>query len=487
LLSERSLSSDELVELYLDRIERIDRSGPAIRSIIETNPDVHAQASELDEERSRGRVRGPLHGIPILLKDNISTADSQHTTAGSLALIDWRPMRDAFVAQRLRAAGAILLGKANMSEWANFRSTRSSSGWSGRGGQALNPYALDRTPSGSSSGSASAVAAGLAAASLGTETDGSILSPAGANGVVGIKPTVGLTSRAGVIPIAHSQDTVGTFGRSVYDAAAVLGAITGVDLDDRATAASEGRSHGDYLQFLQPDGLRGARIGIAREVYFGFHPASDRIAEHAIEVLRSAGADIVDRADIPTAREIHGAVTELTVLLYEFKAGLNGFLAGLHDGVQVRSLADLIAFNVEHAEEEMPYFDQELLEMAEEKGPLNDPEYLDALRTNHVLSRDQGIDAILRAENLDALMMPTGGPATKIDLIAGCKGMGGSSQPAALAGYPAITVPAGYVSGVPVGITFVGGAFSEATLIRLAYAYEQATNVWEPPPYTPYT
>ncbi|MEO7001726.1 MAG: amidase [Ktedonobacterales bacterium] len=478
------LSARQLTELYLERIRQFDQSGPTLRAIIETNPDALSIADALDRERTERGPRGPLHGMPILLKDNITTADNMQTTAGSLALVGVRYAQDAFVAERLRAAGAILLGKTNLSEWANFRSTHSSSGWSGRGGQALNPYALDRTPCGSSSGSASAVAASLAAASLGTETDGSILCPATVNGVVGIKPTVGLTSRAGVIPIAHSQDTVGPFGRTVADAALLLGAITGVDPRDAATAASAGHFASDYTRYLDTNALRGARIGIPRAVYYGYSEKADAVANAAIEVLKAQGAVIVDPADIPTAKQMGASEAEITVLLYEFKADLNAWLTTLGSEAPVKSLEDLIAFNSAHAAEELPYFGQELFQMAQEKGPLTDEAYQQALAENHRLSREEGIDAVMAQHQLDALFLPTAGPAWKIDRIAGNPGGGGgASQPAALAGYPAISVPAGETFGLPLGVTFIGRAFSEAKLIALAYAYEQASHARRPPQY----
>jgi len=477
------LSAQRLVEQYLERIERLDRAGPTLRSIIEVNTDAVKVAEALDHERAATGPRGPLHGIPILLKDNIATADGMRTTAGSLALVGASVAQDAFVADRLRAAGAILLGKANMSEWANFRSTHSSSGWSARGGQALNPYALDRTPCGSSSGSATAVAANLVVASLGTETDGSILCPASVNAIVGIKPTVGLTSRAGVVPIAHSQDTVGPFARTVADAAAVLTAIAGPDPRDPATVERPAAPV-DFAASLHPDAFRGARIGVARDVYFGYSPATDALAETAIQTIRALGATIVDPADIPTAKQMSEADAELTVLLYEFKADLNAYLGGLAADAPVRSLADLIAFNEAHAAEEMPYFGQEILRQAQEKGPLTEQAYLDALAENHRLARAEGIDAIMASERLDALVMPTGGPPWKIDPITGDHHTGGSAQPAALAGYPAISVPMGFVFGLPVGLTFMGGAYSEARLIQLAYAFEQATQARRAPRYT---
>jgi amidase len=482
-------TAHELTRMYLERIAAIDQHGPRLRSVIEINADALDLARASDRERAAGQVRGPLHGVPILLKDNIATADAMETTAGSLALVGARSQADAFVAARLRAAGAVLLGKANLSEWANFRSLHSSSGWSGRGGQCLNPYALDVTPSGSSSGSGAAVAANLAFAALGTETDGSILSPASANGIVGLKPTVGLTSRAGVIPIAHSQDTVGPMTRTVADAALVLEAIAGVNPADAATAAARGIPT-NYSAVLDPDGLRGARIGIPREVYWGYSPPADAIAEAAIAVLRELGAEIVDPAEIPTAKELASGWppsddAPLTVLLYEFKADLNAYLAGVDAPTGVRTLADLIAFNEQHADQEMPFFGQELFLMAEEKGPLTEPAYREALARNHRLSRQEGIDAVLSAHHLDALMMPTGSPPTKIDLVNGGHHLGGSSRPAAMAGYPAISVPAGFAFGLPVGITFMGSAFSEPTLLKLAYAFECATKARKPPTYAP--
>lgn len=474
-----TLTAVTLVEHYLDRIAQYDH---LTRSVIELNPDARTIAAELDDERAQGNVRGPLHGIPIIIKDNIDTADQMQTTAGSLALVGAPATQDAGVAAKLRAAGAIILGKANLSEFANYRSTRSSSGWSGRGRQTRNPYALDRNPSGSSSGSGVAAAAGFAAATLGTETNGSIVSPAAASGVVGIKPTVGLTSRAGVIPIAHSQDTVGPMARSVADAAAVLGAIVGADPRDPVTAEAAPHTHTDYTRFLDRDGLRGARIGIARKQYFGYSEHTDRIAEAAIAILRAAGATVIDPADIPTAEAI--AKQQSEVLAYEFKADLNAYLA-TRTGLPVKTLADIIAFNEAHAEEEMPYFGQELLLRAQEKGPLTTPEYLEMLATGQRLGREEGIDAVLQAHNLDALFTPTGAPTFTIDQLNGNRGLGGASTPAALAGYPIVTLPAGYVHGLPVNISFMGTAYSEPTLIRLAYSFEQAAQVWQPPRFLP--
>ncbi|GAC1393416.1 MAG: amidase [Ktedonobacteraceae bacterium] len=480
------LTSQRLTEMYIERIHALDQSGPTLKSVIEINPDALEIAHALDEERRVKGPRGPLHGIPLLLKDNIATLDNMQTTAGSLALVGSRPPREAFVAQKLREAGAVLLGKANLSEWANFRSTTSSSGWSGRGGQTRNPYVLDRTPCGSSSGSAVAIAANLAAASLGTETDGSIICPATSNGLVGIKPTLGLTSRAGVIPIAHSQDTVGPFGRTVTDAAILLGAITGIDTHDAATQASDGKFYNDYTQFLTPDGLRGTRIGVARQTYFGYNGKADAIAEAAIETMRTLGAEIIDPADIATAQQMASSDTEMTVLLYEFKADLNAYLAELTD-TPVRSLADIIAFNEAHSDEEMLYFGQELLLKAQATTSLADAKYLSALAENHRLSRKEGIDAVMDEYHLDALVMPSGGPSWCIDLITGDHTIGGCEQAAALAGYPLISVPAGSTFELPVGITFMGRAYSEPTLLKLAYAFEQATKARRMPRYLPTT
>lgn len=477
-----TLTARALVEMYQERIQALDQRGPKLHSVLEINPDALAIAEALDAERQKQGPRGPLHGIPILLKDNIATADRMQTTAGSLALLGSQPPRDAFVANKLREAGAIILGKANLSEWANFRSSTSSSGWSARGGQTLNPYVLDRSPCGSSSGSATAVAANLAAASLGTETDGSILCPAGVNGVVGIKPTVGLTSRAGVIPIAHSQDTVGPFGRCVADAAILLGAITGVDERDPATQDSAGKFATNYTKFLDRDGLQGARLGIARQVYFGYHPKIDAAANAAIEQMRALGAIIIDPADIPTARRMAESRSEKTVLLYELKADLNAYLAELLSS-PVRTLAELIAFNEAHAGEEMPYFGQEYFLQAQEKGPLSDPAYLAALEENQRLARQEGIDAVMEEHQLDALVMPTVSLPCRIDLVIGDHFAGACSKPAALAGYPAISVPAGFIFGMPIGMTFMGRAYSEGLLIKLAYAFEQGTKARLAPTY----
>ncbi len=471
-----------LVEKYLARIQEIDRQGPELRSVIEINPEALPISDSLDQERSSTGARGPLHGIPILLKDNIDTADRMTTTAGSLALEGSIPLKDSYVARKLRQAGVVLLGKTNLSEWANFRSTHSSSGWSGRGGQCRNPYFLNRNPCGSSSGSGAATSANLCAAAIGTETDGSVLCPSTANGIVGIKPTVGLVSRVGIIPIAHSQDTAGPMARTVADAAAILGALTGIDPHDSHTLASQGRSQTDYSRFLDASGLQGARIGLARQ-YLGFHPAVDRIVGESVAAMKSQGAEIIDPADIPT----HGQwrETELEVMLYEFKANLNTYLAGLRASSQVRSLEDLIRFNEENKEREMPYFGQELFIRAQEKGPLSEKKYREALATNHRLTRERGIDKVMDEHRLDAIVAPTGGPAWVTDLVNGDHYGGGSSSPAAVSGYPSITVPAGFVHGLPVGISFFGRAWTEGVLIRVAYAFEQVTQVRLVPQFRP--
>ena len=481
-MTARRLSALDLVNAYLQRIELVDRRGAKVNSIIEVNPDARSIARALDAERHAGHVRGPLHGIPVVIKDNIDTADRMQTTAGSLAMIGPPPSQDATVAARLRAAGAILLGKTNLSEWANFRSTHSTSGWSGRGGQTNNPYVLDRNPCGSSSGTGAAVTASFAAAGLGTETDGSIVCPASINGVVGIKPTVGLTSRAGVIPIAHSQDTVGPHGRTVADAAAVLGALVGVDPRDPATAASAGKFFTDYTQFLDPNGLRGARIGVARNTFTGYSTYTDAIFENVIQIMRNAGAVIVDPADIPTAEQILSDPAEINVLLYEFKRDLNAYLAS-RPGLSVHTLADLIAFNDAHAAQEMPYFGQELFEIAE-SDPVSTADYNASILQAHKLSRDQGIDAVMNANNLDALIAPTSSPAWPTDLINGDHFLGASSSPAAMAGYPMVNVLGGYAVGLlPVGISIIGTAYSEPKLIKIAYAFEQAARLRKRPTY----
>ena len=480
-MSSGQLTARALTETYLGRIENLDLQGPALRAFIETNPDALAIADALDAERKQGRTRGPLHGIPIVLKDNVDTNDRMTTTAGSLALTGSIPQEDSSVARRLRDAGAVLLGKANMSEWANIRSPRSSSGWSARGGQCRNPYVLDRSPCGSSSGSAVAVAANLTTVAIGTETDGSIVCPSSMNGIVGIKPTVGLVSRAGVIPISHTQDTPGPMARTVRDAALVLTAIAGADSRDAATGNSKGQSQ-DYAASLDAGGLNGARIGVARN-FFGFHEEVDRAMESALSEMRRQGAVLIDPADVRLPAEA-GAL-ELDVLLYELKANLNRYLAALGPAISVRSLADIIRFNEDNREREMPYFGQELFIQAEEKGSLTEPAYLRALETIRRLARVEGIDAVMDGDRLDAIVAPTAGPPWVTDLVNGDHVGGMSSAPAAIAGYPSITVPAGYVSGLPIGLSFFGRAWSEPTLIRFAYAFEQATLLRSVPQFLP--
>jgi amidase len=469
-----------ITEKYLARIEEIDKKGPALNSIIEVNPDALAIADALDKERKEQHVRGPMHGIPVLIKDNIDTADRMQTTAGSLALLGSKPAKDSFVVQKLRDSGAVILGKTNLSEWANIRSSHSSSGWSGRGGQTNNPYALDRNPCGSSSGSGAAIAASLCAVAVGTETDGSIVCPSSANGLVGIKPTLGLVSRSGIIPIAHSQDTAGPMARNVRDAAVLLGALAGADPRDSATAASAGKAASDYTKFLDPDGLRGARIGVARK-YFGANDAQDQLMNTLIAAMKRHGAEIVDPADLPT----HGKFddTEFLVLLYELKADLNAYLAA-RPGAPA-SLKDIIDFNDSNRDKEMPYFGQDIFIKSDAKGPLTTKEYTDALESNHRLSRQEGIDAVMDQFHLDAIMAPTAGPAWLTDLANGDHAVGGSSNAAAVAGYPDITVPAGFVFGLPVGISFFGRAWSEPTLLKIAYGFEQSIQARKPPRFLP--
>jgi amidase len=461
-----------LTEAYLARIAAIDGQGPELRSVIETNPEAIPIAEALDGERRAKGPRGPLHGVPVLLKDNVATADRMGTTAGSLALVGATPARDAHVARRLREAGAVLLGKANLSEWANFRSTRSVSGWSARGGQCRNPYALDRNPCGSSSGSGVGVSANLAALAVGTETDGSIVCPATTCGVVGIKPTVGLVSRAGIIPISHTQDTAGPMARTVADAAALLAALAGPDPLDPATADVAAGGAVDYGSVLDPRGLSGARIGVARNLA-GFHPDTDRLFEEAIGEIRRLGAEVVDPADVPHVDDLGGP--EYQVLLYEFKAGVEAYLASLGPGAPARTLADLIAFDERHRDHEMPFFGQEIFLEAEKKGSLRDAPYREALEKCRRLSRNEGLDAVLDRNRLDALVAPTGAPAWVIDPVSGDHFVGGNSTPAAVAGYPSLSLPMGFVFGLPVGLSFIGRAWSEAVLLRLACAFEQAT------------
>ena len=471
-------SAGEITEMYLDRIAAIDRQGPTLRSVLETNPDALRIARGLDDERAGGRVRGPLHGIPILIKDNIGTADRMTTTAGSFALEGSIPLTDAGIAARLRDAGAVILGKTNLSEWANFRSRRSSSGWSGRGGQCANPYVLHRNPCGSSSGSGAGVSANLSVVAIGTETNGSIVCPASACGVVGVKPTVGLWSRSGIVPISHTQDTAGPMARTVRDAAILLGALTGEDARDPATRESTGHLQADYARFLTADGARGTRIGVVR-TGFGFDDRVDGVLDEALLVLRHAGAVVVDEVGLPDQRGL--AALAFDVLLYEFKANLNEYLEGLGPGAPIGSLEDAIRFNENNREREMPYFGQDMFLAAQKKGPLTERRYRDALARVRRLAGAEGIDATMDRYGLDALVAPTGGPAWVTDLTDGDHLDGSSSSPAARAGYPNISVPAGFVMGLPVGVSFFGRRWTEVTLLRIAYAFEQVSMIRRPP------
>ena len=481
-MSSGRYTSRQLVDLYLQRIEAVDRRGPSLRSVIEVNPDAASIADALDAERKTKGARGPLHGIPVLIKDNIDTADKMSTSAGSLALDGSIAARDAFVVARLRSAGAVILGKTNLSEWANFRSTKSASGWSARGGQVRNPYVLDRNACGSSSGTGAAIAANLATVGVGTETDGSIVCPSNASALVGLKPTIGLVSRSGIIPISVTQDTAGPMTRTVADAAAVLTALTGKDPRDRATGQAP-RVAVDYRKALRADALKGARIGVARKKYFGYSTAADRLTNAAIDTLKAQGAVIVDPADIPTAARLDPC--EFEVLLYEFKAGLNTYLKGLGPKAKVRSLEELIAFNDRERDREMPFFGQEIFVMAQKKGSLTSPAYRRALASCSRLARTEGIDATMKKHRLDAIVAPTGSPAWPIDPVNGDHFLGASSTPAAVAGYPNITVPSGFAHGLPVGISFIGAPWTEAKLLSFAYAYEQATKHRRPPEFLP--
>jgi amidase len=469
-----------LAEKYLGRIAELDTDGdgPALNSVIELNHDVLAIADALDAERKSKGPRGPLHGIPVLIKDNIGTADRMMTTAGSMALLGFTPSKDSAVARRLRESGALILGKTNLSEWANFRSSHSSSGWSGRGGQTRNPYALDRSPCGSSSGSGAAVSANLCAVAVGSETDGSIVCPSSANGIVGIKPTVGLLSRAGIIPISHSQDTAGPMGRTVADAAALLGALAGSDPDDPATRVPGRKAAADYTQFLDRAGLRGARVGVVHKSY-DFSESVAGVLSAAFDAMKHEGAVLIDPVEIASLGKFDES--ELDVLLYEFKHDLNAYLVAAGPHVPVHSLKETIAFNELYADKEMAYFGQDLFVKAEKKGSLTDKAYLDALTKNHRLTRAEGIDAVMDKYRLDALVAPTAGPTWLIDLVDGDHDTGGTSSLAAVAGYPNINVPAGFVFGIPVGISFFGRAWSEPKLIKIAYAFEQATRHRTPP------
>ena len=470
-----------LVTQYLSRIDTVDRHGPELRSVIELNPDAAADAARLDAERASGRIRGPLHGIPMLVKDNFATADRMMTTAGSLALVGARPPADAFVIRRLRDAGVVLLGKTNMSEWAEFRSQHCQAGWSGRGGQTRNPYALDRSPMGSSAGGAVAVAANLCAAAMGTETDGSIVLPANNNSVVGLKPTLGRASRHGVVPISRHQDTPGALARTVADAAVVLGVIAGYDRTDPATRGN--RTHpSDFAASLDRRGLAGARIGVVRDQLFGNSAAADRLANEALAAMKHEGAVLIDPANLSTLWKFDD--TELEVLATDFKAELRRYLAWLRPRPKVRSVAEVIAFNDAHALRELQFFGQDLMTLAAGKGSTTGRVYRAALRANHRLTRTLGIDAVMTRHRLDALVAPTGPPPALIDLVNGDGGTWAVSSPstiAAVAGYPHISVPMGYYRGLPLGISFFGRAWSEPTLIRIAYAYEQATKHRRPP------
>jgi amidase len=459
-----------ITQLYLDRIAAIDAGGPSLKSVIEVNPDALSIADALDQERKSGKVRGPLHGIPVLIKDNIDTADKMMTTAGSLALAGNRAAKDAFIVARLREAGAVLLGKTNLSEFANFRSSRSSSGWSSRGGQTRNPYVLSRNPCGSSSGSGVAVSANLCALAIGTETDGSIVCPASVNGIVGIKPTVGLWSRSGIIPISHTQDTAGPMARTVTDAVILLGPLTGVDAADKTTAESTGKSHKDYTQFLDRNGLKGKRIGVEKSFLKG-HEGVDPLVQKALDLLKKEGATVVE-VEVVKEMEAIGD-SEYEVLQYEFKDGLNRYLAGAN--AQVKSLKDIIRFNEEHADKAMPYFKQEILESSQKKGGLDRQEYREALAKNLRVARGT-IESIMLEHRLDAISGPSYGPSWCTDLVNGDHFSGyGLSTPTAVAGFPHITVPLGMVHGLPIGFSFFGPAYSEPELIRIAYAYEQAS------------
>ncbi|HYW96835.1 MAG TPA: amidase [Bacteroidales bacterium] len=472
-------TAEKITRMYLDRINEIDKNGPVLNTVIELNPEAVDIARQLDKERKNGKIRGPLHSIPIMIKGNIDTADKMMTTAGALALTGNYAPKDSFIAQKLREAGAIILAKTNLSEWANFRSTHSSSGWSGRGGQTRNPNVLSRNPCGSSSGSGAGASANLCTIAIGTETDGSIVCPSSVNGVVGVKPTVGLWSRSGIIPISKTQDTPGPMCRTVRDAAILLGALTGADTRDPYTTDSKGHSYTDYTQFLDPNGLKGARIGVARN-FFGFNDKVDEIMEKSIEAMKKAGAVIVDPANIEP-KEKGGGKAEFQVLLYEFKAGVNDYLKTANPKVKVHTLEDVIEYNKKHKAESMPYFGQEILVMAEKKGPLTEKAYKDALAKSHRVSRDEGIDATMKKHNLDAIIAPTGGPAWTTDVLNGDHDTGGSSSPAAMAGYPDITVPAGYIYDLPIGISFFGAAWSEPKLLKYAYAFEQATKARRKP------
>jgi amidase len=478
LMARRKASAVSLVKKYQRRIQAIDRRGPRLNAILELNPDALMIAEQMDKERITQGPRGVLHGIPVLIKDNIDTHDRMTTTAGSLALQGSIPPRDAFLVTKLRSAGAVLLGKTNLSEWANFRGALSTSGWSGRGGQTRNPYALDRNPSGSSSGSAVAVSANLCAVAVGTETDGSILSPSSYTGIVGIKPTLGLVSRSGIIPIAHSQDTAGPMARTVTDAATLLGVLAGSDPDDSATAQSSTKGQTDYTRILDPNGLRGTRLGIARN-FFGFHPKVDELMEMALAEMKRGGAELVDPIQVPKPPALEAAESE--VLHYEMKADMNAYLARLGPNAPVHTLRDIIRFNQQHRNQELRLFGQEDLVKSEQKGPLTDKAYLEARATCRRLARIEGIDAALTEHRLDAIVAPTSTPAHLTDWANGDHWLGDSTTLAAVAGYPSITVPAGFVHGLPIGVSFFAEAWSEPKLLRIAFAFEQGSKARKPP------
>lgn len=472
------LTSEQICKKYLERIDQVDQ---VLGSVIELNPEAPDIARNLDKERKAGTIRGPLHGIPVLIKDNIDTGDRMQTTAGSLGLAGHRADKDAFIVKKLREAGAVLLGKTNLSEWANFRSTRSSSGWSGRGGQVRNPYCLDRSPCGSSSGTGAAVAANLCTVGIGTETNGSIVCPSGVNGLVGIKPTLGLWSRQGIIPIAHSQDTAGPMARNVKDAAILLGALAVPDPDDAEAHNGNGKRHTDYTRFLDPDGLSGMRIGIAGGMT-GFHEEVTGLFKQAVEVMKSRGAEIA--GEVTFKHQQKWGEASWQVLLYEFKSDLNAYLKS-HPGAPARSLEELIEFNKKNAEREMPWFGQEIFELAQSKEDLSSQEYLEALKNSKIFAGEEGIDAVMEENQLDAIIAPTNGPAWNIDWVNGDHFSGSSSSPAAIAGYPNITLPMGFIHGLPVGISFFGKAWSEPVLLKLAYAFEQATFHRKAPQFLP--
>jgi len=477
-MQRKEYTSRTITELYLKRIAKIDKDGPKLNAVIELNGDALKIADAMDKERAAGKIRGPLHGIPVLIKDNINTGDQMHTTAGALALADNIAKKDAFIVKKLREAGAVILGKTNLSEWANFRSGHSTSAWSSRGGQTKCPYILDRNPSGSSAGSGSATAANLCAIAIGTETNGSIISPSSVNGLVGIKPTVGLWSRSGIIPISKTQDTAGPMARTVRDAAILLGALAGEDTNDPITVGSDGKSKKDYTKFLDVNGLQGKRIGVEK-TGLSVSPSLDKLFHEAIETLKSKGATIVEVELYKLLKEIRGA--SYTVLLYEFKDGVNNYLAKADS--KMKTIADVIAFNKQNEASAMPFFKQETLEEADKKGDLNEKEYLDAVAKSTTISRN-GIDKLLKENNLDAIIAPSNGFAECIDLVNGDYDNGyGFSGPAAMAGYPHITVPMGAAHGLPVGLSFISTAFKESDIIKLAYAYEQASKKRMPPPF----